>query len=387
MKATVNTKLLQEALEFVVAEKGSLPIIDKTVAIRAKGDSVIVESNDLEMIMQATIPAVVNEEGGAVVSKAMLKHYISGSGDTVLHCREKDNVRPKDKKKDAKPEVAGRLHVSTEESQGWIEDRGIEQYPVWKDAKWKKFAAFDGEAVDHLANCVTPFSARSSLRPVLSGMHLTQRVACCTDSYRLCEFVHDSKAKEADAYIVPVKPFPLIHKHAKSVNVLVEKGKQFVRYELGDLRVTDSPIEKVIMTRVIEGKFPTYRPVLLKKTEIKAVLLVDREAMLKAIKRLHPVAKDVNNNVTYLVKKGEKTMTMRSKHHSAAMEVIVKLPEPAADDIRIALSSVYVTTVMEALSTKNVEFEFQDAVHPAQFRMPDDRKTTVIVMPLRMQED
>lgn len=396
MKATVSTAALEQALQFVVAEKcDTLPILNRTVALKAEKKHLSVYSTDLEITMLARIPAEVFEEGGAVVSKAMIKNYLSKKSDTVvLHCWDKKETRIVDEKK-KRSEAGGKLHVTSKDVQGWIEDMEISQYPVVELGKWKEFVFLGNKAVDVIANCISQFAARSSLRPVLSGILINEKIAVATDSYTLGEYIHDPTAKltydpekSPTGIIVPTKPFKHLHEHCVVARIDVNDKRNFARYRLeNDSALEDFGVEYTIYSRIIEGNFPNYQQVMMKKKDRKARLIIPRDDLLKAVKRIHPIAKEINNNIRYEVKKDDSVLTLSSKHMHGAMSVNIQLKDEVQEDVITALSSEYVLHAISTLEGDFVEMDFQSALHAAEFRVAGEEGRTLLVMPLRLSED
>ena len=95
MKFSINQSELQNALAVVlkgIATRSTLPILSG-IYLDAKNDSLTLQATDLELSIQYTVPALVENEGRAVVPGKLFSEIVKNLPDAAVHVEAEKRLR------------------------------------------------------------------------------------------------------------------------------------------------------------------------------------------------------------------------------------------------------------------------------------------------------
>jgi len=387
MKFSCKTQDLLKALNLVshaIGGQQALPILGN-VLLEAEGKRCTVSATDLELSIVTSFEANIENEGSITIpAKAILNFSQYNLDDEVL-LETSEGTQLKCTSKHAKTLIAG-------EAAG--------EFPTISPIE--KETAFSLEAAPLLAalHMVTFASARTTLRPVLSGVYIRSEkgnlILVATDSYRLSECELQTEGSGSDiSCIIPAKFLEELKvvlgekkgdkegeseeeskkKKGKTANkVEVALSKQQIELHVGPTQ---------LVSRLIDGKFPDYQQIIPK--EKKTTVNFSTKELTTIVKRMHYFAKETNNNLTFSFSKGKVHITTPQTQYGkdeATLSV-----EVSGGDNKIALSSSYLLDFLSHVSDKQVELQLTDSMHPAVFHLPSKDNYLHLIMPLRMQEE
>jgi len=383
MKLSCKTSDFLQALQLVsraISGQQALPILGN-VLLEAEGKRCTVSATDLELSIVTSFPAQIENEGSITVpAKAILNFAQYNSDDEVL-LETSEGTQLRCTSKQAKTLIAG---------------EAASEYPtitsIEKETEFTLQAAPLLEALQK----VTFASAKTTLRPVLSGVYIRvdkeKLILVATDSYRLSEYTIKADVGGAEvSCIVPTKVLEELktilsgkkegdgdkeeNKKAKSeASITVTLSAQQIEICSGQTR---------LLSRLIDGKFPDYQQIIPKEDKIQ-VKLPSKE-FTTVIKRMHYFAKEINNNLTFSVtKEGVHITTPQTQ--SGKDETMLQ-GEVSGGETKIALSSSYLLDFLSHVDGDTVDIHLTDGMHPAVFRLPSNDKYLHLIMPLRIQEE
>lgn len=390
MKFSCATPDLLSALHLVSRAIGSqqaLPILGN-ILMEAEGRRCTVSATDLELSIITHFDAKIENEGSITIPAKAILNFAQYNSDPEVLLETSEGTQLKCTSKHAKAVISG---------------EAASEYPTI--AAVDRQTSFTLEAIPLLQalHLVTFASAKTTLRPVLSGIFFQKEkgkiTLVATDSYRLSEYTIPTKGDaEEVTCIIPSKILDELRsvlggalkrgeekeektekgekkeKEAKKVpEVSIFLSKQQIEIHAGSVR---------LLSRLIDGKFPDYRQILPKETKTSARF--DTPELLTAVKRMHYFAKEMNNNLTFSIKKGEARLT--TPQTQAGKDEAQLSAEVTGDENKIALSSSYLLDFLAHIGAEGVQMKLIDSLHPALFSVPGDEKFLHLIMPLRMQE-
>lgn len=386
MKFSCKTPELLQALQLAsraISSQQALPILGN-VLLEAKGGMCSVSATDLELSVVTSFKAATETDGSLTVPAKAILNFAQYNGDPEVMLESTDGNRLKCGSKKSKTVIAG---------------EAADDFPTIASVERKGgFSIGSHELLDALG-LVTFTSAKSSLRPVLSGAYLHSQdgklVLVSTDSYRLSEYVIPSVELPPElSCIIPVKVLDEVRtaisarKPAKK-DESEEGAKSEQPKEKGDIEVVLSPQQIQIdvgqtkfLSRLIEGKFPPYQQIIPKGDA--TTVMVSVSELTSAVKRMHYFAKEVNNNLTFHFSSGQ--MHIATPQTQLGKDESTLGAEVNGNDTKIALSSSYLLDFLGHIDEDQVEIKVSDSMHPAVFRLPGREKFLHLIMPLRMQE-
>lgn len=391
MKFSCATLDLLRALQLASRAIGSqqaLPILGN-VLLEAEGRRCTVSATDLELSIVTSFEAAIENEGSITIPAKAILNFAQYNPDAEVLLETSEGTQLRCTSKHAKTVIAG---------------EAANEYPTIAAVDRQTSFTLETEPLFSALHLVTFASAKTTLRPVLSGILFTLEKGAvtlvATDSYRLSEYAIQTKGGNAEvSCIIPTKILDELRmilsahlrhpedragkdvekskgeeKEAKGLEVAVYLSKQQIEMHVGNVR---------LLSRLIDGKFPDYRQILPK--DAKTSVLYPTHDLTTAVKRMHYFAKEMNNNLTFHIGKGQAKLSTPQTQvgkDEAALAV-----EVTGDDNKIALSSSYLLDFLGHIDGDNVLMKVIDSLHPAIFTLPDNPRFLHLIMPLRMQEE
>ena len=385
MKFSCSTTDLLQALQLVsraISGQQALPILSN-VLIAAEGKRCTVSATDLELSIITSFEAAIENEGSITIPSKAILNFAQYNSDPEVLLETVEGTQLRCTSLHGKTLLSGEL---------------ASEYPAIVPVEKKTSFKLDAASLLEALHLVTFASARSSLRPVLSGVYLRTEggklVLVSTDSYRLSEYSITTETDGDISCIIPVKVLEELKmilaakKPAKRTST--EEGeKEGERIEAMPVQITLSQqqIEMQIgsvhlLSRLIEGKFPDYRQIIPKEHALKA--LIDVRELTTAVKRMHYFAKEVNNSLTFSLRSAD--VHIATPQTQLGKDEATIQAEVTGGEGKIALSSSYLLDFLGHISESVAELRMSDSMHPAVFYLPGNENFLHLIMPLRMPE-
>lgn len=385
MKFTCSTPDLLQALQLVsraISGQQALPILGN-ILLQAQGNRCIVSATDLELSIVTSFEARIETEGSVTVPAKAFLNFAQYNSDPEVTLETKEGTQ---------------IRCSSAHSKSMLSGEAASDYPSIVPVEQKTTFSLDAATLLEGLHLVTFASARTSLRPVLSGVYLRTEgesiILVATDSYRLSEYVIKAQPTEQISCIIPVKVLDELRtvlgaKKPAKRSATEEDAKEGERAEAIPVHISLSQQQIEIrvdntrlLSRLIEGKFPDYRQIIPKEHTTKAVL--STRELTTAVKRMHYFAKEVNNNLTFSF--GNAQVHVATPQTQLGRDEATIPVELEGGDGKIALSSSYLLDFLGHIGSDAVDMRITDSMHPAVFHLPASDKFLHLIMPLRMQE-
>jgi DNA polymerase-3 subunit beta len=384
MKFLCETQDLLSALHLAsraIGGQQALPILGN-ILLEAEGRRCTVSATDLELSIITHFDAKIENEGSITIPSKAILNFAQYNNDPEVLLETSEGTQLKCTSKHAKTVIAG---------------EAASEYPTIAAVDRQTSFTLEAEPLLAALHLVTFASARTTLRPVLSGVYFT---LVATDSYRLSEYTIETKGDSSEvSCIIPAKILDELRtilssalrnpedrkgkdakeeekesKKAKGMEITIHMSKQQIEIHAGNVR---------LLSRLIDGKFPDYKQILPKETKTSARF--DTRETLTAVKRLHYFAKEMNNNLTFHVGKGAARIT--TPQTQVGKDEAELSAEVTGGENKIALSSSYLLDFLSHIESEGLLMKVTDSLHPAVFTLPDNSRFLHLIMPLRMQEE
>ncbi len=386
MKFTCATHDLLTALQLVsraISSQQALPILGN-ILFKVESGTCTVSATDLELSIVTSFDATVETEGSITIPSKAILNFAQYNADPEVTLETIEGTQ---------------LKCTSAHGKTMLSGEKASDYPSIPTVENKTSFALDAASLLEALHLVTFTSARTSLRPVLSGVYLRTEgehfILVATDSYRLSEYKIKAQAEgEGLTCIIPVKVLDELRsmlaglKPAKRT-ATEDDAKEGTREEAMPVHVTLSTQQiemKVgktrLLSRLIEGKFPDYRQIIPKEAPTKTFM--STRELSTATKRMHYFAKEVNNSLTFSIKPLE--VHMQTPQTQLGRDEATLPAETTGADGKIALSSSYLLDFLAHIDGEQVEMRVMDSMHPAVFHLPGNDKFLHLIMPLRLQE-
>jgi DNA polymerase-3 subunit beta len=385
MKFLCKTSDLLQSLQQVsraISGQQALPILGN-ILFKVSGTKCTVSATDLELSIITSFETTIEREGSITIPAKAILNFAQYNGDPDVTIEVIDGNQVK---------------CSSAHGKSVLSGEAATQYPTIPDVEQKNTLSIEAGPLLDALHLVTFTSAKTSLRPVLSGVFIRldkeSMTMVATDSYRLSEYKIAQQAAEEIACIVPVKVLDelktvLGSKRGTAGKDTTEEGGEkkeksplMVEMILSQQQLELRVGETKLTSRLIEGKFPPYQEIIPKQTG--TIITLSAKELLTAVKRMHYFAKEVNNNITFHFGNGQAHLTTPQTPIGKDESTITA--EVEGPDTKIALSSSYLLDFLGHIDTDQLKISVQDSMHPAVFRLPLNDRFLHLIMPLRIQE-
>lgn len=390
MKFSCKTSELLQALQLVsraIGGQQTLPILNN-VLVEVEGKRCVISATDLELSIVTSFEANIENEGAITVPAKAILNFAQYNSDAEALLETSGGNQLKCTSTHAKTLIAG---------------ESATEYPTITPIENEETFTIGAEPLLDALHMVTFASAKSTLRPVLSGVYLRAEkgnlIFVSTDSYRLSEYRVPLSTGKADlSCIIPAKVLEELkavlgskrgeESKKEKEEKKEKKGKDHPAAATIEIALSNQQIElragrTRLLSRLIDGKFPDYQQIIPKEAKTKVTVPV-RE-LLTVIRRMHYFAKEINNNITFRFSGGKMQMTTPQTQmgkDEATLEV-----SQSGKENKIALSSSYLLDFLNHMENEEVEVQITDSMHPAVFRLPGKEFLLHLIMPLRLQEE
>lgn len=365
MKFSINKSELQNAISIVlkgVSTRSTLPVLSG-ILIEAAGDKIILQATDLELSIQYSAAALVEEDGKAVLPGKLFSDIVKNLPDASVHVEAQDE----------------RAFITCDTSSFSLKALNYEDFPGFPsvdvhqriEIPFTQFAAM----VKRVSRVVSKDASRAILTGVLVTLEAGQLRMVATDSYRLAVTEAPMPDATADEFQAVIAGSFL------SEITSLPKTESPVTIALADNQILVTCEDTVFINRRIEGNFPNYKQLIPESYVTRALIDVDR--IVAGVKRASllgsstsPVKLDLN------VASQTVQISAASQDVGSAQET---LPcEIEGEDVEIAFNYSYVLEGLSSVAGDKVYLEVQSSLKPGIFRAVAPENYLYLVMPVRV---
>ncbi len=387
MKFSCRTSELLTGLNLVsraISKQQTLPILGN-VLIHAEGKRCTLSGTNLELSIITTFDAQIENEGGVTVPAKAILNFVQFNEDAEILLETTEGTQLKCKSKRAKATIAG---------------EAVSEYPVISPIERQTTFTLPVEPLLDALNAVTFACAKTTSRPVLSGVYVrlekNELILVATDSYRLSEYKLPVEGLHGDiSCIIPSKVLEELRviiggKAAENEEDAPKKEEKkekrakpqgaTIEVSLGSQQIEVRSGSTQLLSRLIDGKFPNYAQILPK--EKSTMVTIPTHDLFAAIKRMHYFAKEMNNNITFAIE-GE-TLKLTTQETQLGKDESTIAIQKQGENNKIALSSSYILDYLSHTDSDTLTVELSDKQHPAVFKTESHLHALHLIMPLRM---
>ena len=369
MKFNVNQNDFQQALGFcqgVIEKRSTLPILSN-ILLDAQNSKLIITATDLDLIFIHEINNIeVIMEGRTTTTSSTIYDIVR-----KLSSGKKINLTLTDKNK---------LHLESEKSDFNLNCMSASEFPLTdENFNQNEFSMKSKHLLKLLNKCKFSIS-NDETRHYLSGIYFHQTevddksylTAVATDSHRMSiSKIRLEKKIIFEPIILPKKTIfqlcSLLDNYDGEVKISNIKSK--IKFELN---------ESVLISKLIDGKFPNYIQVIPKNNQKK--LEIELKKFLNSVDRVASVSLDKKDGVKFDLSKDILNLSVNNTNSGDGKETLnVKFDY----DLQISFNSKYLIDVASQLDGENVEIFFNDTGSPALIKDPGDFDSIYVVMPMK----
>jgi DNA polymerase III subunit beta len=369
MKFTCNAKDIAAAVTTaskVVNAHTTVPILSN-VLVAARSGRVSVRATDLELTLENSISAEIQEEGSCTVPARLFSGYLANLPAAKLQMQG----------------TASRATLKCERSNYEFFTLPAEEYPPLPEGTSGGQFRVEAKAFREAANAVTFAASSEEARgAVLMGTLLelegSAATLVATDGYRLARFRLElaEPVKTPVKLIVPARALSEVVRSSGEgqieATVIGGQSNQLV-FHTGDAKIS---------ARLVDGQYPNYQQVIPKEFDKKVV--ASTAQLLAALRRAGVVAGDRASMVKLAMDGTSLVITASSDTAGNAYEEIDV--ERSGDPLTIAFNAKFLVEILNHIETETVTLDFVEslrptAIHPSSGAAAE--RQLYILMPLR----
>ncbi|HAM16251.1 MAG TPA: DNA polymerase III subunit beta [Eggerthellaceae bacterium] len=363
MKFSINQAELQNSLVIVqkgITNKSTMPVLSGIYA-EAKGDEVTFQSTDLELSIQYTVMALVEEEGKAVFPGKLISDIVKNLPDAAVHV-------------EADEESA---IVSCESSSFSIRCLNPVDFPAFPEILPEQSVSVPFDDFSTMARKVCRVVSRDESRAILTGVYIAVEEGTlklvATDSYRLAMTQLPLEGQREDFNAVVAGSF-------MSDLASLPKTGEDITLSLAENQIIVSYGGTVFINRRIEGRYPNYKQLIPSSYETRCI--VDRAALSSAVKRAS-LLDHSGSQVRVSISAESQSIQLSTSQDAGSTQELVRADVEGAD-VEIGFNSHYMNEGLAAMDSSRVFLEIQGPLKPGIMKGDEGENYLYLVMPVRI---
>ncbi len=366
MRIECAQEKLKEAVtlaERITGKHMTLPVLSCFLIEASKNNTVTLRATNLDLGIEVTLSAKVDEPGIVAVPGNTLSSFIGG-----LQAADKSIKLDLDQ---------GNVKVKTQRSSGVIKTLPHDDFPsIPRVSDSTTFSIHGADFVKGLKS-VWYSSSVSSIKPELSSVYIYCDnefvVFVATDSFRLAEKkVKLKKSKDFGQILIPYKNIPDIMRVLENINDEVEVS-------LDKNQISFSYKGIFLISRVIDGVFPDYKQILPKTNSTEVVVL--KQDLINALK-LSNIFSDKFNQVNIKVNPNSKLCEIKTKNNDVGENVTSLEAAIAGEALEINFNYKYIIDSFQSIDSDSVSLNFSGLNKPLIINPVSDPSFRYLVMPM-----
>ena len=359
-------------VEKAISNRTPMAVLEN-ISMKTSGSQLVLRGNNLEVGIEYKVPLIKEETAGDVLIKAQtISHVVSkmsGEHEVDISVDDKQKILIHSNKVDF--DLLGR------------ESSEYPEFPSFTDAVQFTIPIKTLKSlIQHTIFSVSTDEGKPFLNGVLMAVDGSQMTMVATDGFRLSlDKVPFSEVAEPFEVIVPSKAMSELNRIFPLLG-----DEESVSIQLGEKQISFSCQNFLLVSRIIQGKFPDYRHVLPDTSEYTEYRLSKR-TLLSACERADVIAHHSNQTVRLSFQDQEVLVTAKSAKMGEFQESIpVVSAANAGSPLRISYNIRLLTDAIKHIESDDLSICFNNAFGPCVFRPVSSDAYVYVVMPIRVTE-
>lgn len=367
MLITCNTSELNKAIQTAqraIVSKPSTPIFS-CIHLLAQNNQLTIQAMDLNMAISCTIDANITEPGEIVVSAKHISELVRKlTAETVTITKSQDNKT---------------IKVTSGKADYQLLLMNEDDYPKFPTVDGKKSLTIEDTKIKELIK-KTIFSCSSDdARPLFTGILVEAKddklTFVGTNTHRLAVKSLPQPTEEPLSMIIPSKVLNEISRN------LVSDVPQEVKISLLNNQIMVVIDDVIIVSRLIEGKFPDYNKVIPAKFAVKCS--VKAKELASAVERVALFSTEGDySTVKMSIAQGQMLLTSSSADVGTGKEVLDCTTE--GDALNVAFNAKYLLDILKNVESEEVLLSMNTSLSPVCITTPEEDNYIYIVTPVRV---
>jgi DNA polymerase-3 subunit beta len=359
---------LKEAIYLAERSTGknlALPILG-TVLLEAKDQQLVVRATNLDIGLEITVPAKVEEAGRVAVNAGVLSNFLGNlyKEDRVTLKLQNDNIS-----------------VSTANSSTLLKSFSPEDFPLIPQVS--EVDAISLEAKDFIGGLrsVMYAASLSEIKPEIASVYIYQDgsdlVFVATDSFRLAEKRINYAGSEAEfvPVIIPVKNITEINRVFEN-----EPGSIVIKTTKNQISIFSDTVH--LTSRLIDGVYPDYRQIM--PTKHLTEILIERSELIQSLK-LTNIFADRFHQITVKVEPTSGKVVISAHNQDVGenqVTIEASIDGTSKDPLEVSFNARYILDSFQAMDSNRISLKFTEKNRPLLISGVGDKTFRYLVMPI-----
>ncbi|EJL66283.1 DNA polymerase III subunit beta [Flavobacterium sp. CF136] len=367
MKITLNSKNLLEKLLIlngVINSSNTLPILDNFL-FEIDGNQLKITATDLETTITSTLEITSPDKGSVAISARMLIDILKTFREQPLVFSVLENSI---------------IEISSESGIYSIAYADAKDYPKSVELQNAQTSIINSKVLAKAINKTIFATGTDDLRPTMTGVLFQFSPLglnfVATDAHKLVKYSRtDIISDEEIDLIVPKKPLNVLKGILSTLDVEVE-----LSYNQTNAIFTFE--DYVLLSRLVEGKYPKYESVIPKENPNKAI--INRNQLLSSVKCVSIFSNKTTKQVVINFAGNEIQLSAEDADYSNKADERLNCNYQGEDTI-IGFNAKYMSEIISILNSEELNFEFSlpnraAIITPADGEVPEE-KLLMLIMP------
>jgi DNA polymerase III subunit beta len=373
MNVSVMQENLARGLQMVsraVSTRATLPVL-ANILLKTEDAGLKLTATNLEIGINCWVPGKISSEGAITVPARLITDLVASLPNQRIDLE----LSPKDRT----------LKLVSGSSRASIKGIEADEFPVVAAIGEAPTTAVEARALRDALSEVVFAAASDESRPILTGvltrMTGSQMTLAAADNYRIAvrHVALERPVKEELAIVVPARSYVelmrILPDAEAPIEITVTPNKSQVLFHIEGVD---------LVSRLIEGQFPNYEPVIPTSHSSRAVL--DREAFLSGTRRASIFARDAANIVKIEIG-GEgsngSTVAITANAADVGDNADAIEAEVSGSPTSIAFNARYLIDVLSNLGAEEAALELSGPLAPGVVRGVGKDDYVHVIMPVR----
>jgi len=360
MKAIVNQGMLAHGLSIVgraVAGRSTLPILGN-VMVSTGSEGLTLSATNLELMISCRVTAEVREEGATTIPARTLTDLVRALPDSPISLSVSENENTTLTCDGSRSRIKGIPAVEFPNIYPFPEDNSLTLLGI-------------GGIIKQVAMAAATDTSRPVLEGVLVELSDNKLIMAAADGFRLAVCNVDTGVNGSISVIIPAKALSEVAKMDGEVELSLSENRAFFRS--GGV---------LLVTQLIEGKFPDYNQIIPKDWTTRTELRT--QDLLHAVRMASVFARDSSDIIKLAVDENSCVVSAQSAEtgdHSGKIDV-----DSEGSDLLIGVNGKYLMDSLSVMGTDKVTIDMQGPSNPMVIRPVDGGDLTHVVMPVHISE-
>lgn len=348
-------------LQGVIGTKSMLPILSHII-LETGSEGATLSASDLEIWISCRLPAVVEEEGSCSLPGRIIFNIIRELPGAAVRLEAGENLSTR---------------LTCARSFFQMNSLPREEFPAAPQLNDAMEIPIRESQLKELIKRTSYAISVEDSRFVLNGLYLLfengELTAAATDGRRLavakteCVTPPDCRRE----IILPQKTVLELSR------ILGEEGE--CRIKLGERQVAFEFSEILMISRLIEGRYPNYQQVIPQAPGVNITL--PREALLQMVKRASLVTDEKSNSVRFIFGSGQLQISAITPEVGQAREEMEI--DYSGAELKIAFNPYYLIDVLKAVDEEeNINLQLIDSENPGLLKVGE--RFLCVIMPMKL---